>query len=369
MSPHVPSKDYAAHYRSLWTEIAPELERVFHEENPIMGASVDAFEREFADYLGAQHVIGVGSGTDALILALRCLGIGPGDEVLTAANTFAATLTAILSVGARPVLVEPDPESWTIDPARVEAAITERTKAVIPVHLYGRLCDMSRLVPMCAEHGLPIIEDAAQAHGARAERTAGTFGKFGCFSFHPSKNLGAFGDGGAIATDDAEASQRLRELRNLGKRGKHEFVHVASNSKLDTLQAAVLRIKLRHLDAWNAQRVAHATTYYSELSDLPELQLPSPTVAGAHVFHLFAIHLDQRDALRAHLASHDVRGGLHYPTPPHLQPMAADLGYVSGDFPIAEASARRQLSLPIAPELSTDQIRFACGRIRDFFSR
>jgi len=375
MSFSVPSKDYRLQYQQLWPELGPELERVFHEENPVLGESVGAFEREFANYVGVKHAVGVGSGTAALVLAMRSLEIGPGDEVITAANTFAATVTAIMEVGARPVLVDPDPETLTLDAQGVAGAISDRTKAVIPVHLYGRLCSMPPLLDLCVARGVDVIEDAAQAHGARSGRSAGAFGRLGCFSFHPSKNLGAFGDGGAITTDDEDLAQTLREMRNLGKRTKYEFVRVAPNTKLDTVQAAVLRIKLRHLDQFNARRREIARDYVDRLRphqepgrlELPPMPLDEET-DQSHVFHLFAAHTDHRDDLRQFLKSRGINAGVHYPVPPHLQPATVDLGYRQGDFPVAEGSALRELSLPVSPELTSDQISFVCDEIHDFFT-
>lgn len=366
MSYRVPSKDYGKQNAELWPELSVEIERVFREENPVLGESVAAFEREFASHLGVQHVVGVGTGTDALVLSLRAVGVLPGDEVITAANTFAATITAIALVGARPVLVDPDPRTLTIDAAGVEQAMGEAIKVVIPVHLYGRLCDMEPLMELCNDRGVAIVEDAAQAHGANGVRQAGAFGKAGCFSFHPSKNLGAFGDGGAIATDDVTIAKTLRELRNLGKRTKYEFAHVSPNTKLDTLQAAVLRVKLRHLDRWNARRREIAGQYTASLNTV--LETPVEAAHGQHVFHLYAAHLDRRDELRRYLKESGINAGVHYPTPPHLQPWHTGMGYRPGDFPVAEASAARELSLPVSPELSDEQVAFVCERIHAFFA-
>lgn len=365
----VPSKDYRRQYKALWPALKPVLQGVFEAENPILGESVQRFEAEFAKYIGSAHAVGVGSGTDALVLALRSLGIGEGDEVITAANTFMATVTAILSVGARPVLVDPDPITLNLSAAGLEEAVTSRTKAVIPVHLYGRLCDMESLQQVCGAAGVDLIEDAAQAHGARCSTSlgrAGSFGRLGCFSFHPSKNLGAFGDAGMVCTDDPRLLEVLRELRNLGKSGKYEFSHVAPNAKLDTLQAAILRIKLADLDAHNERRLDFARIYHRELGGL-DLDLPTLPNHGEHVFHLFPVHCDDRDGLRGFLRERGVNAGLHYPIPPHLQQIPVDLGYRAGDFPITERSARRELSLPIAPELRGEEVLRVCALIREFF--
>jgi len=368
MKYEVPSKDYARQYRALWSRLQPELERVFTEENPILGAPVTAFEEDFARHVGCEHAVGVGSGTDALILALRALGIGEGDEVITSSHTFFATVSAILMCGARPVLVEPDPGSMLIDAAGVEAALGSRTRAVIPVHLYGRLCAMREIVELCASARIPILEDAAQAHGATHEGSrAGSLGRAGCFSFHPSKNLGAFGDGGIVTTSDPALAERIRELRNLGKTDKYGFGHIAPNTKLDTIQAAILRCKLPDLDRDNERRRSLAGIYARELADIGELDLPLLPKAGEHVFHLYVVRTQQRDALRGHLRERGINAGLHYPIPPHLQPALANLGYRRGDLPVAEALAETVLSLPIAPELSEEQIHVVCRGVREFF--
>lgn len=361
----VPSKDYGRQYAALWSELGPAIERALHGDEPILGAATSSFETEFADFVGSRFAVGVGSGTDALILSLRALGVGAGDEVITAANTFMATVTAIATVGAHPVLVEPDPTSLCLDMARVEGAISSRTRAVIPVHLYGRLCDMQALHEICAERDIDVVEDAAQAHGARiGGQCAGAFGRLGAFSFHPSKNLGCFGDGGAITTNDCTLAEDLRQLRNLGKRGKHKFLHIAPNSKLDTIQAVILRCKLPYLDAWNARRREIARLYHEGLSELSAIELPELPRDEEHVFHLFAIHVDRREELCDHLSRQGIRGGLHYPIPPHLQQASRSLPYRPGDFPITERCAERELSLPISPELDDDQIAAVIDAIR-----
>jgi dTDP-4-amino-4,6-dideoxygalactose transaminase len=366
----VPSKDYAKQYRALLPELRAELERVLLEEEPILGASVDAFEREFARHVGVRHAIGVNSGTDALWLSLRALRIGEGDEVITPANGFVAAATAIRLCGARPVLVDPDEESLLLDARAAARAITPRTKALLPVHLYGRLCDFEPLRALARTHGLRIVEDAAQAHGARTgAAAAGALGDAGAFSFHPSKNLGAFGDGGMVTTDDDEVARRVRELRHLGKRDDFVAVHVAPNTKLDTLQAALLRLKLPRLDGWNERRRALAAIYFRELEGIEGLRLPAAPVASAHVFHLFVVRSARRDELRAFLAARSIRASIHYPVPVHAMPAFADLGHAAGAFPVAEAAARTVLSLPIAPELEDAQVRAVCAAVREFHGR
>ena len=366
----VPSKDYTLQYRELLPELMPEIERILLEENPILGKSVEAFEREFAAYTGTDHAVGLNSGTDALYLALRVLRIGPGDEVVTAANTFMATVSAIIMAGARPVLVDPDEGTMNLSCEGLESVLSPRTTCVIPVHFYGALVAMVPMADLCDRKGIPMVEDAAQAHGARGRdgRRAGAFGKFGCFSFHPSKNLGAFGDGGMITTSDDEAAEELRVLRNLGKVTKYDFGFVAPNTKLDTLQAALLRLKLRRLDAWNARRRKWAAHYREALDGVGDLRLPHDPGGDEHVYHLYVIRSDRRDDLRRHLKSVGVNAGLHYPVPPHLQKLDVDLGYKEGDFPITEALSRTVLSLPIAPELEESQVEVVCEQIRRFFN-
>jgi dTDP-4-amino-4,6-dideoxygalactose transaminase len=332
-------------------------------EEPVLGASVERFEREFAASCGVRHAVGVNCGTDAIALALRGLGIGAGDEVATASNTFFATVAAIVACGARPLLVEPDPVTMNLDPARLERALTPRTRAVVPVHLYGRLCDMEAIGALCRARGLLLVEDAAQAHGARAAgRSAGSFGAAGCFSFHPSKNLGAFGDGGAITTDDDALAAKLRELRQLGKRDEYEMHAFAPNTKLDTLQAALLSLKLPGLDAGNRRRRGFAALYRRELAGVGDLLLPESPRGEEHV------RTRRRDELRRHLREQGIRASVHYPIPPHLQPLERPLGPAPGELPIAEELSRTVLSLPISPELEEREILEVCRSIRDFFA-
>ncbi len=365
----VPSKDYAVQYRDLLGELMPALERAFLSDDPILGEATDRFERAFAEYLGVAHVVGVNSGTDALILALRALGVGPGDEVVTNANTFIATVSAIHLVGARPVLVDPDPDTMAVTAVTIESAATPRTRAFLPAHLYGFLPPMDGIVDACRRLGVALVEDAAQAHGAIGGdgRRAGTYGAAGCFSFHPSKNLGAFGDAGAIATSDETLAARLRRLRNLGKETKHEVRHLTTNTKLDTLQAVILELKLPRLDAWNGRRRQIAARYDERLSGIGDLVLPPRANDGSHVYHLYVVRTERRDALRDHLKRRGVNAGLHYPIPPHRQRLDVDLGYAEGDFPVAEACARTVLSLPVSPELTDAQIDVVCDEVDAFF--
>jgi len=372
MSPQpyrVPSKDYAAQYRALLPELAGELTRVLLEENPILGRSVEEFEREFAAFLGTRQAVGVNSGTDALVLALRCLDLPAGGEVITAGNTFIATVSAIVMAGGKPVLVDPDPETMNLRADAIAAAVTPRTAAVIAVHLYGALSPIEEIREVCDAKGIPLLEDAAQAHGAVGSdgRRAGAFGRMGCFSFHPSKNLGGFGDGGIVTTSVEGAAERLRVLRNLGKRTKIDVDVVAPNTKLDTLQAAILRVKLRHLEAWNRRRRALAARYRAALDGVGDLVLPHDPGGERHVYHLFVVRSDRRDALRRHLREHGVNAGVHYPIPPHLQPLDVDLGIRAGELPVTEACARTVLSLPVSPELEDRQVEYVCDEIRRYF--
>lgn len=361
----VPSKDYARQYRPMLGEILAEVERVLLGEEPVLGDSVAAFEREFAAWLGSAHVLGLNSGTDALALSLRALLLPAGGEVIVPANTFFATVGAVVMNGLRPVLVEPDPTTMNLDPRAVAAALGPRTVALMPVHLYGLLCPMAELSALA--RGLPILEDVAQAHGAvdAQGRRAGTFGVTGCFSFHPSKNLGAFGDGGAVATDDAALRDELDVLRNLGKTSKYDIARVTGNSKLDTLQAAILRVKLRHLDAWVETRRRHAAIYHARLRGVGDLLLP--VADPGHAYHLFVVRSARRERLRAQLQARGVTASLHYPIPPHLQQLDVDLGYARGQLPITERMADQVLSLPISHELSEAEIHYVCDCVVEAF--
>lgn len=366
----IPSKDYRRQYAPWVDELLSEWRRVLLEESPVLGPSLSAFEDDFARYLGARRVVGVNSGTDALSLALRVLGIGRGDQVITAANTFFATVSAIRMTGATPVLVDPDPLTMNVDEDAMAAAVSSSTAALLPVHLYGRSAPLPALEHLAERHGLALVEDAAQAHGARdaAGRRVGSVGACGAFSFHPSKNLGAFGDGGAIALADEALGERLDVLRNLGKRSGHAVDEVAPNTKLDTLQAALLRIKLPRLDESNERRCRLAARYRAGLSGVGDLLLPDDPGSGQHVFHLYVVRSQHRDALRAQLLSQGIRASLHYPIAPHRQ--QADLGIAlgPGGCPVAEELADTVLSLPIAPELDEVEIDRVVEAVRGFFA-
>jgi len=330
------------------------------------GPFVERFENEFAAYCGTRHAIGVGSGTEALWLTLLALGIGPGDEVITVPLTFAATVEAICLAGATPVFADIDARTYTINPAALESVRTRNTKAIIPVHLFGQPADMDPILEFARKHCLRVIEDAAQAHGAEYKgRKAGLIGDAGCFSFYPGKNLGAFGEAGAVVTGNDELANQIRLLANHGQSRKNVHSLVGWNSRMDGIQAAVLRIKLRHLDRENRLRRDHALRYNRALADLPGLVLPAVVNDRSHVFHLYALRARDRRHLIATLGARQIECGLHYPAPVHLQPAYRHLGYRRGDFPVAEQSADELVSLPMFPELTPDQIAFVTAAVTE----
>jgi len=347
----IPLLDLTAQYSSIKHEINEAMARVLETSDFILGEDLELFEAEFGAYCETTHCIGVDSGLSALELVLRAWGIGPGDEVITAANTFIATAFAISNTGAVPVLVDVDPETCNIDPDAVRSAITSRTKALIPVHLYGMPADMDRINALAAQYGLAVLEDACQAHGAKYHgRRAGSLGHAAAFSFYPGKNLGAYGDGGAIVTNDDALAGQLRAMRNYGQQEKYIHCTKGFNRRLDTIQAAVLRVKLRHLDQWNAMRDRHARSY-SELLHCSSVSIPRKDAPLDSAWHLYVVRSPFRDALRAHLDGHGIVTGMHYPTPIHMQAAYVDAGYRKGDFPITEKLASEVLSLPMYAEL------------------
>lgn len=363
----IPLVDLQAQYSRIRPEIDHALAEVLASAAFIMGPQVAAFEDAFAAFCGAGHCVGVGSGTAALELSLHALGIGRGDEVITVAHTFIATAEAISAVGAKPIFVDVDPHTYTLDPGALAAAVTSQSRAVIPVHLYGQPADMTAINALAAQHGLWVIEDAAQAHGASwAGRPVGTLGHVGCFSFYPGKNLGAYGDAGAVVTADAQIAETVRLLRNHGRRAKYEHEIKGYGERLDTLQAAVLSVKLGHLRAWTAARRALAATYTNSFVDL-DLTLPGVAPDAAPVWHLYVICTPQRDALARHLASQGIATGVHYPIPLHLQPAYADMGLRAGALPVTERVAAQCLSLPMYPELSQTQQARVINAVREFF--
>lgn len=362
--PQVPFLDLLATYTELRDELDAATARVLGGGWYVLGAEVARFEEAWATHTGAAHCVGVASGLDALHLALVAMGVGEGDEVLVPSNTYIATWLAVSRAGARPVPVEPDPATSNIDPDRLVAAITPRTRAILPVHLYGLPAEMDAIRAVAAHHGLRVLEDAAQAHGATlAGVPVGSLGHAAAWSFYPSKNLGAFGDGGAVTTDDAALAERLRSLRNYGSTAKYVNRERGFNSRLDELQAAMLSEKLAHLDAWNARRRAIAARYLEGLAGLP---IALPADAPGHAWHVFAVHTPERDALAAHLAGEGVGTLVHYPIPPHLQDAYRDLGMGEGDLPVAERLARETLSLPMGPHLAPEDADRVVAAVRGF---
>ena len=363
----IPFVDLQAQYQTIAPEINAAIQGVLDRSDYILGDEVRLFEDDFAKYIGTAHALSVGSGLDALELALRAYGIGSGDEVITAANTFIATALAIVAVGAKAVLSEMDPATYNISPAAIEAAITSRTRAIMPVHLYGQPADMDAILAIAKKHNLLVIEDAAQAHGAaygvkNAGKRAGSWGHAAAFSFYPGKNLGAYGDGGIITTNDAAIAEKIRYLRNYGQKVKYEHVVAGTNSRLDTIQAAILRVKLRHLDRWNALRNEHAKAYSAALADGPFV-LPKVAENRTHIFHLYVLQVENRTAVQEFLNQRGIATGIHYPIPIHLQEACKNLGYRRGDFPITEQAAARILSLPMFPELSSQQRESVAGAL------
>ena len=359
----IPFLNLQAAYSELAGEIDEAVARVLRSGWYIGGQELETFEQAFADYCGASHCVGVGNGLDALHLAIRALGIGPGDEVIVASNTYIATWLGVTMAGATPVPVEPDPATHNLDPGRIEAAITERTRALLPTHLYGQSADLDPIVEIAERHGLKVIEDAAQAHGARYKgRRVGAHGDAVCWSFYPGKNLGSLGDAGAVTTNDEGLAECIRMLGNYGSRRKYVNEERGVNSRLDPLQAAVLGVKLRYLDQWNDRRGSLARFYTDQLEGCG-LTLPHVPAWAEPVWHLYVVQSAERDHLASHLSSAGIQTLIHYPLPPHAQRAYADLGYGRGSFPIAERLAETVLSLPIGPHLTSgdaDKVVGAC---------
>lgn len=361
----VPYINLALQHQQIKKEILKAVERVLDHGQFILGPEVAAFEERFASLCGTRYAIGVDNGTSALFLTLRALGIGPGDEVITAPNSFLASASCIALVGARPVFVDVR-DDYNIDPSRIEEAITPRTKAIIPVHLTGRPADMHPILEIAERYGLYVVEDCAQAVGARYYgRPVGSFGIAGCFSLHPLKNLNAVGDGGVITTNDAGLYEKLRKARNHGLRNRDECEFWSYNCRLDTLQAAMLLVKMDCLQEWTEKRRANAAFYQQHLRDV--VQVPEDKPYEYAVYHTFVIQADQRDALQAYLLEQGIETKVHYPIPIHLQDAAKALGYSIGSFPVAERQAKRILSLPVYPELTESQRMYVVSQIRRFF--
>jgi dTDP-4-amino-4,6-dideoxygalactose transaminase len=364
----VPFLDLREAHRRLWPELRAALEPVFGEGQFILGPAVERFERHFADYVGVRHCVGVNNGTSALHLALLAAGVGPGDEVVTTPHSWISTTWAVSYAGARPVFADIDPRTYNLDPAPAARAVTPRTRALLPVHLYGQAADLEPLCRLARERGLTLIEDAAQAHGARyGGRRVGGFGRAACFSFYAGKNLGACGEGGAVVTDDDTLAERVRCLRDHAQRGRHHHVELGYNMRLEGIQGAVLDVKLKYLDGWNAARARLARRYHELLAGVPGLVLPWVPEAERHVWHLFVVLLTgaPREAVQQFLQRRGVATALHYPTPIPLQPAYRHLGHRPGDFPAAERVARQCLSLPLFPEMTDGQVEHVAGALRE----
>lgn len=366
----IPLVDLKTQYQTLKKEVDLSLEKVLLSGSFIKGDFLERFEKDFAKFVGTKHCIGVASGTDALHLSLVALNIGKGDEVILPVNTFVATAYAVAFTGATPVFVDIDPITSNIDVRLIEEKITKKTKAVIPVHLYGQPAEMDKLLAIAKKHRLFVLEDAAQAHGATYKKKAvGNFGKLAAFSFYPGKNLGAYGDGGAITTNSSKLNKILRQLREYGAKTKYEHQRVGYNSRLDAMQAAILQIKLRYLPRWNEKRRKAALYYDKHLKKMPFIKTPVIDKSAASVYHLYVIRTPKRDKLIKHLTMDDIQTGIHYPKPLHLQKSLKYLGYKKGDFPVAEKISRQILSLPIYPELILTQQDYIVESIKKFFDK
>jgi dTDP-4-amino-4,6-dideoxygalactose transaminase len=365
----IPFVDLKAQYRGIKLEVNAAIQSALESCQFTLGSEVAAFEEEFAAYCHARYGIGVNTGTSALHLALLAAGIGPGDEVITVPFTFVATVAAIHYTGATTVFVDIDPRTFTIDATAIEAAVTERTKAIIPVHLYGQPADMDPILEIARRRGLIVIEDACQAHGAEYKgRRAGSIGDLGCFSFYPGKNLGAYGEGGMVVTDNPDYVRTTRMLRDWGAERKYQHVLKGYNYRLEGIQGAVLRVKLRHLEAWTEARRA-AATWYDGLLAGSGIATPEAMSYARHVYHIYAIRTRNRQAWQEALQGQGIHTGIHYPIPVHLLPAYADLGYEAGQFPHAEQAANEVLSLPMFPELTADQCEIVCDSIRSLATR
>ncbi len=364
----VPFVDLILQCQNLLDEVSHAINRVVTRADFILGEEVGLFEEEFARFCGAQEGIGLGSGTEALHLALLACGVRVGDEVITVANTYIATVMAISYTGAKPVLVDIEPDTYNIDIDSIESAITPKTKAIISVHLYGQPADMNTILKIAKKHGLYVIEDACQAHGAEYKNIrVGVIGDIGCFSFYPGKNLGAFGDGGMVVTNDKDLADKVRLLRNYGQCVKYEHLIKGFNSRLDTIQSAVLRVKMGKLEEWNRLRNEHACLYNELLSGLEDVVTPKEAASTTkHIYHLYVIRVKKRDELQRYLLSRGISTGIHYPVPIHLQKAYEDLGYGIGSFPITEEYAKDILSLPMYPELTREQIETVVREIKFF---
>jgi len=366
----IPFLDLSGQYHQIKDQMNAALEETLERGDFILGKEEVLFETEFAKYCNRKFCVGVNSGTDALFLGLLSLGIGPQDEVIVPAFTYIATSLAVTYTGARPVFVDIDQDSYNIDVNKIEAAITKKTKGIIPVHLYGQPTHMKPLLDIARKYNLKIIEDTAQAHGAKYRisadkwQIAGNMGDIGCFSFYPTKNLGAFGDGGAVVTDDENIYKKLLMLRDYGRKSRYEHIILGYNSRLDTVQATILRIKLEHLDKWNALRQKNAKIYTDKLKGIKDVVVPFEADYGQHVYHIYAIRVKGRDRVIEELTKEGIGVLVHYPIPLHLQEVYKTLGYKSGDFPVAEKVAKEVISLPMYPHMPENQIEFVAKTLK-----
>jgi dTDP-4-amino-4,6-dideoxygalactose transaminase len=362
--------DLKRQYLSIKDEVDPAIQGVIDSTQFILGENVRKFEEEFTSYCGVKHAIGVASGTDALMLSLEALGLKKDDEVISVPNTFVATIDSIVHNDATPKFVEIDPKTFNIDVSKIEEKITKKTKAIVPVDLFGQAVDMNPVIEIAERYNLKVLEDACQAHGAKfGGRRTGSLGDAACFSFYPGKNLGAYGDGGMVVTNNDELAEKIRVLRDYGQKVKYHHSLIGYNSRLDGIQAAILRIKLRYLDKWNRMRNDNAKKYEKTLKDVKEISTPYNPGCPAHVFHLYVIRCPRRDELQKWLGARDISTGMHYPIPVHLQESYKWLGHKAGDFPITEKYAEEILSLPMFPELKDEEITYICDSIKEFYKK
>jgi len=353
----IPFLDLNAQYQGIKEDVNKAVLDVLESSAFVLGPAVKSFEADFANYCESKECVALNSGTSALHMALLTLGVGDGDEVITVSSTFIATIAAIRYTGARPVMVDVDPQTWTMDVDKIEAAITPRTKVIMPVHLHGRVADMDGILDIAKRHGLAVVEDAAQAHGATYKgRKAGSFGDIGCFSFYPGKNLGAYGEGGAAVTSNPDYAKKMRMLRDWGQAEKHHHVIEGFNTRMDGIQGAVLGVKLKHLDVWTDARRSHAKLYDQLLTDA-SLEFPIASNRDRHVYHVYAVLVKNRETVQKKLNNAGVGSNIHYPVPVHMQPAHSDLGYGAGDFPVSEKIANEFLSLPMFAELTEAQVQ------------
>ena len=363
---HIPLVDLRAQFHTIQSEVMNAIEHVLSEMQLFLGPECQAFEKEFASYCGCEFGIGCSNGTDALILALRACGIGPGHEVITVANTFIATVEAIALVGATPVFVDINADTYTMDWTQLEEAITTRTRAIIPVHLYGHPAEMQPVLDIAQKHGLRVIEDASQAHGAIYHgKRVGSFGDIGCFSLYYSKNLGAYGEAGICVTDNNELAESLRMLRDHGSNVRYQHEVIGTNARLDEIHAAILRVKMHYLEEWNAARQSHARMYTQQLQDLVK-QVPVIRPENTHVFYVYVVQVENRQQFRIQLEQEGIATGIHYPVPVHLQPACAHYGYQRGMLPVTEAVADHIVSLPMYPELTGEQIQMVVKAVKRY---